>query len=360
MVSNGWKMICENSCRFVGNIIQQYDVIVVGGGHAGCEAALAAARLGVKTVLLSIDKSYIGRMSCNPSVGGIAKSHITCELDALGGEQARNTDFTSIQLRTINTRKGPAVQAHRAQCDKALYPARLQAVLAQQNHLEILEAEAVGIWTESGSLRGVVLASGEKLSGKTVVLTAGTFMRGRVMIGQDVIYEGRWGEKSADDISTSIEKLGFELGRMKTGTPPRIHRDSIDVSKMQLQPGDEPPPFFSRAARNLRKSVIEAPNTGSSEMFHVEQAFAGDPAGSHTESAELPDVPRGTSGCRGFSPREAKKAPESSAAGPSETLAEINSRCSTWNNWTSALFSDGLTAFDRNMLLSINVPQIPC
>jgi len=236
-----------------------YDVLIVGGGHAGCEAALASARLGASTLILSIDKRFIGRMSCNPSIGGIAKSHITCELDALGGEQARNTDYTGIQFRTLNTRKGPAVQAFRAQCDKDLYPARLQAVLALQKNISIWEAVVAGIWTEAGRLRGVILESGEKVSGKSVVLTAGTFMRGRVMIGQTIIQEGRWGERSVDDISTSLKNLGFELGRMKTGTPPRLHKDSIDYSKMTIQPGDEPPPFFSRAARR------------DSSPFHVEQ-----------------------------------------------------------------------------------------
>jgi tRNA uridine 5-carboxymethylaminomethyl modification enzyme len=285
-----------------------YDVIVVGGGHAGCEAALASARLGANTALISIDKSYIARMSCNPSIGGIAKSHITCELDALGGEQGRNTDFTAIQLRTINTRKGPAVQAHRAQCDKALYPARMQAVIAAQQNLDVIEAEVAGIWTEAGSLRGVQFSGGEKLAGKTVVLTAGTFMRGRVMIGQEVIYEGRWGEPSAEDISTSLEKLGFELGRMKTGTPPRIHKDSIDVSKMQQQPGDEPVPFFSRSAQNLRRRLLNEKNGGSAEMFHVEQSSAASAA-----------VPRGTW----------ENAPDGNV--PRRTIVRSKRGCSTWN-----------------------------
>lgn len=247
-----------------------YDVIVIGGGHAGCEAALASARLGASTLLISLEKKFIGRMSCNPSIGGIAKSHITCELDALGGEQARNTDYTGIQFRTLNTRKGPAVQAFRAQCDKELYPVRMQAVIVQQKNLAAVEAAVTAIWTENGRLCGVILDSGEKIAGKSVVLTSGTFMRGRVMIGQTVIHEGRWGERSVDDISTSLKSLGFELGRMKTGTPPRLHKDSMDYSKMALQPGDEPPPFFSRAARK------------DYGRFHVEQpehGIAGVPCG---------------------------------------------------------------------------------
>lgn len=304
--------------------IKPYDVIVVGGGHAGCEAALAAARLGAATILLSIDKKFIGRMSCNPSIGGIAKSHITCELDALGGEQARNTDYTGIQFRTLNTRKGPAVQAFRAQCDKELYPARLQAVLTVQKNLAVVEAVVAGIWTECGRLRGVVLESGEKIAGKAVVLTAGTFMRGRVMIGQTVIHEGRWGERAADDISASLKELGFELGRMKTGTPPRLHKDSIDYSKMSIQPGDEPPPFFSRAARKTARDR-KAEDTGS--------------------RADKNNVPRGT--------------PDQDLL-ISDLRPLISDSGSTWNTSTAGLLSAGIAEFDRLSLVSAARPQIPC
>jgi len=281
-----------------------FDVIVAGGGHAGCEAALAAARLGVKTLLISLDKRMIGRMSCNPSIGGIAKSHIVKELDSLGGEQARNTDYTGIQFRTLNTRKGPAVQAFRAQSDKDTFPARLQAVLMQQTNLSILEASAAGIWTESGILKGIELDNREKIAGKTVILTSGTFMCGRILIGQQVISEGRWGEKSVDALSASLQSLGFELGRMKTGTPPRIHKDSLDYSKMKIHPGDEPPLFFSRAARYDWMDI----NTFS-------------------------NVPRGTSGMPAYD----------SAGSPFDS-------CSTWN----------IRTMDRASLVSVRRPQVPC
>ncbi|MGD9873824.1 MAG: tRNA uridine-5-carboxymethylaminomethyl(34) synthesis enzyme MnmG [Kiritimatiellia bacterium] len=237
-----------------------HDILVVGGGHAGCEAALAAARMGAKTALLTINRNTIARMSCNPSIGGIAKSHLVFELDALGGEIARNTDFTGIQFRTLNTRKGPAVQAHRAQCDKNLYPKRMLAVMEQTGHLEIIEGLIEDIWTENGKLRGVVTNDGSKIACKAVILTPGTFLNGVMHIGMNQIPGGRTDERPAAKLSKSLKTLGFTIGRLKTGTPPRLHKDSIDYGKCQIQPGEEPPPFMSRAAEKICK------------MFHVEQS----------------------------------------------------------------------------------------
>lgn len=253
---------------------KQYDVIVVGGGHAGYEAALAAARMGVPTLLISISREMIGRLSCNPSIGGIAKSHIVCELDALGGELARNSDYTGIQYRTINTSKGPAVQAHRAQCDKIEFPLRIQQVLLNQPNLDVHQDMVTGLWTESGQLRGVYTRGAGPIAGKTVVITSGTFLRGRTMIGHQVINEGRAGEESAEDLTSSLIALGITTERLKTGTPPRIHRDSINYSNMQIQPGDNPPPFFSQAARKDYESACSTWNIEQQQkqkLFHVGQ-----------------------------------------------------------------------------------------
>jgi tRNA uridine 5-carboxymethylaminomethyl modification enzyme len=200
-----------------------YDIVVVGGGHAGYEAALSASRTGASTLLITIDNKYIGRLPCNPSVGGIAKSHIVCELDALGGEQARTTDYTGIQFRTLNTRKGPAVQATRVQCDKEFFPARIQKIMTLQDKLDLLEDLVQEVWTENGKLQGVVTRSTGKVKAKTVIIATGTFLRGRVLIGMVSSRQGRMGEEASDELSLSLEKLGFKLGRMKTGTPPRLH-----------------------------------------------------------------------------------------------------------------------------------------
>jgi len=243
--------------------LKQYDVIVVGAGHAGYEAALAAARLGVKTALCTMDKAAIGRMSCNPSIGGMAKSHIVCELDALGGELARNADFTGIQYRTLNLRKGPAVQATRVQNDKDAFPLRIQSVIAEQANLKVLECTVGQIWTENGTLKGVVTEDGAEIRGKTVVIASGTFLGGKIHVGDHNRPGGRVFEPAAYQLSESFRSLGFRLGRLKTGTPPRIHKDSVDYSKLEEQPGLEPPPLFSRLGRKYRANP---------ELFHVEQS----------------------------------------------------------------------------------------
>ncbi len=224
---------------------EAYGVIVVGGGHAGCEAALAAARMGARTLLLTMDPARIAQMSCNPAIGGIAKGHLVKEIDALGGEMGRNTDQAGIQFRMINTSKGPAVRALRAQCDKKVYRQVMQDTLRAQPGLQIMGGTVDRILTQGGAVTGIVTDSGAHIEAKAVVLTSGTFLKGLIHIGLSHFPAGRAGESSAEHLSDCMRDFGFEVGRLKTGTPPRLDRDTIDFSVMELQPGDDPPPPFS-------------------------------------------------------------------------------------------------------------------
>ncbi len=224
---------------------KSYDVIVVGGGHAGIEAALAAARMGCQTLLLTMNCDTIGQMSCNPAIGGLGKGHLVREIDALGGEMGRATDLTGLQFRMLNTRKGPSVWAPRAQCDKKAYQFRMKWVCEREPNLDVRQANTTAILHEGGQVQGVSTALDVTFRGRCVVVTTGTFLRGLMHIGSNQQRGGRAGETAAVTLSDSLRELGLELQRLKTGTPPRLLKRSIDFSRTEVQAGDEPPPFFS-------------------------------------------------------------------------------------------------------------------
>lgn len=217
--------------------MRNYDVIVVGAGHAGVEAALASARLGLKTAVFTITLDNIGVMSCNPSVGGPAKSHLAKEVDALGGEMGRNMDKSFVQMRILNTKKGPAVRSLRAQADRKIYAREMKKTVEAQENLDTVQDIVTELVVENGEIRGIKTKTGMEFSAKAVVIASGTFLRGLLYIGDKRVKGGRMGELSADDLTGSLEKLGFKIGRFKTGTPPRLDIRTLDLEKLEEQPG---------------------------------------------------------------------------------------------------------------------------
>lgn len=246
----------------------RFDVVVVGGGHAGCEAAAAAARMGAKTALITHRFGTIGAMSCNPAIGGLGKGHLVREIDALDGLMGRIADLGGIQFRVLNRRKGPAVRGPRAQADRKLYAQAMQTAIRDVPNLDIVEAEADDLLIESGRTSGVRLADGREFAAGAVVLTTGTFLRGLIHIGEKQIPAGRVGEAPAMGLSRTLTNLGLALGRLKTGTPPRLDGRTIDWSALEMQPGDNPPEPFSLFTTQIENPQIKCGITRTSESTH--------------------------------------------------------------------------------------------
>jgi tRNA uridine 5-carboxymethylaminomethyl modification enzyme len=250
------------------DLAKTYDVIVIGGGHAGCEAALAAARLGCHTLLLTIDLDKIAQMSCNPSIGGLGKGHLVREIDALGGEMARCIDLTGIQFKMLNRSKGPAVQGNRAQADKQMYRLQMKATLEQQQGLEIKQGTVERLLIQDGRVVGVMTGLGFAYGARAVVITTGTFLRGLIHIGLKNQAGGRGGEAAAYGLSEQLMELGFQMGRLKTGTPPRLDAKTIDFSGLEPQAGDPEPTPFSYATDKITQPQVLCYLTYTNEATH--------------------------------------------------------------------------------------------
>ncbi|MCE3204162.1 tRNA uridine-5-carboxymethylaminomethyl(34) synthesis enzyme MnmG [Paenibacillus sonchi] len=245
-----------------------YDVVVIGAGHAGCEAALAAARMGCRTLMITINLDMVAFMPCNPSIGGPAKGHVVREIDALGGEMGRNIDKTFIQLRMLNTGKGPAVHALRAQADKFLYQHAMKETMENTPNLTLRQGMVEELIVENGRCAGVITKTGTVYHSKTVILTTGTYLRGKVIMGELTYESGPNNQQPSVRLSENLRELGFDLVRFKTGTPPRVHKDTIDFSKTEIQPGDEKPKFFSFETKSSDNEQLPCWLTYTSEVTH--------------------------------------------------------------------------------------------
>ena len=247
----------------------RYDVIVIGGGHAGSEAACAAARMGANTALITHRLDTIGAMSCNPAIGGLGKGHLVREIDALDGLMGRVADRAGIQFRVLNRRKGPAVRGPRAQADRRLYAAAMQAAIRHHPNLSVVVGEAEDVSTDHGAVTAVALADGRVYATEAVILTTGTFLRGLIHIGDQSTPAGRIGEGPALGLSRTLERIGFRLGRLKTGTPPRLDGRTIDWEQLEMQPGDDPPEPFSVLTSRINNPQIQCGITRTGEATHA-------------------------------------------------------------------------------------------
>ncbi|MNO79608.1 tRNA uridine 5-carboxymethylaminomethyl modification enzyme MnmG [compost metagenome] len=252
----------------MGFVAGDYDVIVVGAGHAGCEAALAAARMGCSTLMITINLDMVAFMPCNPSIGGPAKGHVVREIDALGGEMGRNIDKTFIQMRMLNTGKGPAVHALRAQADKFSYQHTMKETMEKEPNLTMRQGLVEELIVEDGQCVGVVTMTGAEYRAKAIVLTTGTYLRGKIIMGELTYESGPNNQQPAVKLSQNLKDLGFDLVRFKTGTPPRVHKDTIDFSQTEIQPGDENPKFFSYETKSSDNEQLPCWLTYTSAETH--------------------------------------------------------------------------------------------